>query len=392
MRGNNLNVFFNLIFSLILFPRNLRPLIIILFSIAIIIVSFVKKNRFNWKFFVVNSLVYVLIILTIFYTQNFKEASLKIEIMLSLFLFPLLFSLLPKEKYELIYKNKLNYFHVYISSIILFNVLVFVVLLIRNHNFLYIIKHFGYFVNTSLGRYNIHPIYLSIHIGLGIIFCFFSLQKNKNIYKFLFLSLLFFFLIILSKKGPIISLIMISIYLFSIILSKRYKKRAFILLLLSIISMFSYTKVRESFKELFKIEELTNDSVSSTNIRLAIYESSVEPIKKSFIFGYGIGDYNIVLSESYNNQVLVEGNYNSHNQYISFLLIGGIVLLSVFLLIQIYNIKLAVKKSDYLFITVSLFYLLNMLTESILEREDGVVFFSFFISFLAYKHYIRNEE
>lgn len=391
-RGDNLNFFFNLIFSLILFPRNLKPLIILVFSIAIIIVAITKKNKPNWKFFLINSSVYFLVLLTMFYTEDLKAGSLKLQTMLSMLLFPLLFSLISKEKYLFLYKNRYSYFHFYIGSVILFNLIVFIWMFINNPMFYDITKHFSFIVNSNLGKYNIHPIYLSIHIGLGIIFSFFSWKNKKSLYKILLTILLFFFLIILSKKGPVISLIIVFLYIFLFSLVKKHKKKALISLLLFIILMSTLSRVRDSFSELFKVEELTEDNISSTNIRLAIYKTSLKPINNSFFFGYGIGDYNKILSDSYNKEVLVKGNYNSHNQYISFVLLGGVLILIVFISIQIYNIKLAVRKSDYLFIAVSLFYLLNMLTENILERENGVIFFSFFISFLAYKNYIINEE
>jgi O-antigen ligase len=132
---------------------------------------------------------------------------------------------------------------------------------------------------------------------------------------------------------------------------------------------------------------------NSTNIRYSIYKTSFLLIKSSPFIGYGIGDFNDQLKIEYkkNNYFLLSKEYNSHNQYLSFLLIGGFPLLFLYLYFLYYNINLSISNENYLLIVVLSFYSIVMLSENILERENGVIFFSFLINFFALKNYTKNE-
>ena len=88
-------------------------------------------------------------------------------------------------------------------------------------------------------------------------------------------------------------------------------------------------------------ETLKSIESNSFGIRFVIYKNASELIKEFPFFGYGIGDYNDKLKESYKkNNPSLEVYYNSHNQYISFLLVGGLFLLLlyfIFFLISIFD-------------------------------------------------------
>jgi len=83
----------------------------------------------------------------------------------------------------------------------------------------------------------------------------------------------------------------------------------------------------------------------------------------------------------------LEKNYNAHNQYLSSWLIGGLFsfLALVFLLGR--NFFLSVKHNNHLLFLVVTFYMIVMFTENILEREDGVIFFSLFLNYFALLNY-----
>ena len=73
-----------------------------------------------------------------------------------------------------------------------------------------------------------------------------------------------------------------------------------------------------SLTKLVKIENLDQGEVTSTNIRYTVYVTAMQLIKQAPLAGYGIGDYNHVLRDTYmeNGQAhLYEGQYNAHNQY-----------------------------------------------------------------------------
>ena len=197
--------------------------------------------------------------------------------------------------------------------------------------------------------------------------------------------LLLIFLFIILKKGPIIVLVLSSV-LFAV-LHKR-KKLVYIVVLmfiLNLIEIFSIPQYNSKFSELFNIENVSSGNISSTNIRYSIYQIATSKIFESPIFGYGTGDFNDVLLEEYKkqSQILYNGEYNSHNQYISFTLSLGILGLFVFIGFLIYNFRNAIIYKNKILVILIFIFGLTMTFENILEREDGVIFFSFFISFFS---------
>ena len=112
------------------------------------------------------------------------------------------------------------------------------------------------------------------------------------------------------------------------------------------------------------------------------------------MFGDGIGDVNTVLLKQYAKQeltVLSEKELNPHNQLLQTLvalgLLGGITLI----LTLIAPLVLAIKKSHFLYSFFILLILINLLTESILERQAGVIFYAFFNA-LFFTAYFSNKE
>ena len=145
-------------------------------------------------------------------------------------------------------------------------------------------------------------------------------------------------------------------------------------------------RTRNKFLEFKKIEVVGKGAATSTNIRYTIYRVAKDVILESPILGYGVGDYRSVLSDKYRDlgiPVLQEGRFNAHNQFLSFLIIGGAVALLAFLATLIINFIFAVRFNNELLILLIIFYGILMLTDNILEKEAGVVYFALFFNFLA---------
>ena len=156
--------------------------------------------------------------------------------------------------------------------------------------------------------------------------------------------------------------------------------------------LFLIPKTRNRFSEIFTINNSKSIESNSYGVRFVIYKNASELIKEFPFFGYGIGDYNDKLKESYKkNNPSLEVYYNSHNQYISFLLVGGLFLLLLYFIFLYLNVKLAIKKRNINSLIILCFYSIVMLSENILERENGVIFFSFFLCFFSLNNYNRDE-
>jgi O-antigen ligase len=393
---NLLKIFFGLMFGIMLFPSIVKSVIIIIFSL--IIFFLVSKRGFvmNKTFFVINSSIYIGFIITMFYTSNFSEASLKLQTSFSLLLFPLLFSMLKRSDVLEVLKNSRIYLVVFIIATFLYNIIPFLWYFFTHYSLEDVIKHYSLIINKDIGKYGIHPIYMSMHCAISILFSLYLFREIKTkLIKVILLLInlsLIYFLIVYSKKGPIIALISV-LFLWSFFKDKEIRKYYFLAIIAASLLLISIPKTRNNFLELTKVEDAKSMSSNSTNIRYSIYKTSFFLIKNSPFIGYGIGDFNDQLKIEYkkNNSFLLSKEYNSHNQYLSFLLIGGIPLLFLYVIFLYYNINLSINHKNHLLIAVLSFYSIVMLSENILERENGVIFFSFLINFFALKNYTKNE-
>ncbi|MCB0463967.1 MAG: O-antigen ligase family protein [Flavobacteriaceae bacterium] len=204
-----------------------------------------------------------------------------------------------------------------------------------------------------------------------------------------------FFLFLLLKKGPVLGLLL-GILTFVLLKNKKQIWYLFFsIIFVCFLLVLTSSKIRQKFIELIKIETVNEKDVETTssNIRYSLYKYGLETFKESFLFGHGIGDYRDKLIESYkDNPVLFNEKYNTHNQYLSFLISLGIIGFLIFLVSIGINLKQAYKKGNHILMVILIFYCFVMITENILEREDGVLYFSFFICFFNTIHVIESEE
>ena len=181
-----------------------------------------------------------------------------------------------------------------------------------------------------------------------------------------------------------------------IIINSNKKTMALLLVVafsfLTIVIVFKYTPdTVKRFKEIVDEKSYTKvERFSSTSIRYAIYNCSIEKASNNLFLGYGIGGANKELKNCYlkTSDVLVGVNYNSHNQFLATILRVGIIGFILFLISLIFNLRLFFLNNDYFAFCMLLMFILFMLTENILDRQNGVILFSFLINYFAFKNII----
>ncbi len=390
-------IMFGLLFGLMLFPSVIKSIIIGAISVFIITYSICYKNKFNTKLFLLNASLYFAILLTLFYSNDWSYASLTLQTMSSLLVFPLIFSFLSNTDVVNIFRNLKIYFWIYIIAVNVFNVFPFLWYLITQDTLDEITRHYPRVIIIDFGRFSIHPIYMSMHTSIAILFSIHlfrnaKIKLNKIILIFLTCTLVLFLLIYL-KKGPVIALI-ITLLVWSFFELRKYLKSNILFIGMLVTLLIVIPQTRNKFLELINIEIATQENPNSTNIRYTLFNNSVDLIEESPIIGYGIGDYNAKLKETFkkNATFLLDKTYNSHNQYLSFMLIGGIGLLLLFLFFYYKNLSMSIKHNNIFLILFLVFYGVMMFFENILERENGVIFVAFFINLFALKNYTRLEN
>ena len=81
-------------------------------------------------------------------------------------------------------------------------------------------------------------------------------------------------------------------------------------------------------------------------------------------------------------QYAIEENLNTHNNYLYFMVSGGILCLFLFLVNIIKIFKISISEKSHLLISFSIIIILNLLTENIFSRHFGLMFYSVFIILL----------
>ncbi len=385
-------------FLLPLLPSNVKSIAIAAFGLLVLLTAVKRKLSFEPKLFFINSAVYFVIALTMIYSKDADFGIHKLQQFASLVVFPFIFALTNQEERKAFFKNIDVYFWIFLIAVFLFNTIAFVWYYSTRFPFDELLIHFHTLLRVQSGKFNIHPIYLSMHCGIAILFSLYLLRKNKNklqLAAILFMDIvLVTFLFLYVKKGPIIALLVILILYMLFQKSKKLIKPYILVVVSLIVLIVALPNTRNKFVELLKIESLDQGTVTSTNIRYSIYQSTQELVAESPIIGYGIGDYKNELIKRYvinGQELLVKNAYNSHNQYFSLLLIGGGILLIVFLCVLAFNLIYAIRFDNQILILLLIFYGIVMLTENVLEREQGIIYFSFFFNFFTLKSLFVSE-
>ncbi|MFK7756211.1 MAG: O-antigen ligase family protein [Flavobacteriales bacterium] len=261
----------------------------------------------------------------------------------------------------------------------------------------------------------IHPSYLSLYIVCGIAMVLLDPKVKQptlsgSLLNNGFVLLSIFFVVLLSSKAGLLSLILVLVaYLVNLIATrKKIAQKAtavvFILFMVgfTVISPTSVSRVKSLGITTQKKPVDTNNPINSsyrntTAVRIIAWEMSLKIMNES-PFGNGIGDGKNALLKEYAEQeeyYMLDKKYNSHNQFFEMGLstgwLGLLCLVGCFLILFLR----AVHLKDWVQVTILMVLVLNLLAESMLERQSGAVFIPFVLCLLAFRefsHSVRPKE
>jgi O-antigen ligase len=247
----------------------------------------------------------------------------------------------------------------------------------------------------------LHPSYSAMYFCFSLLILYFQFFNNKIRTKkslYFYYSLIFFFsvLIILSaSKTGLISLFLIHFIAIIVWVSKSrtYWRGLGVFSLLVAITFLSYkssTILQNRINEFIEVTKTGNTSKGSTTAaRTIIWGLAIDLIAERPFFGYGTGAEKQVLIKKYNDEnhiVFANKELNTHNQFlqtsIGIGLLGGVILL-----IMIFTpLFFSLRRNYYLYGFFLILIIVNLFTESMLERQAGVVFYALFNSlfFVSY--------
>jgi O-antigen ligase len=112
-----------------------------------------------------------------------------------------------------------------------------------------------------------------------------------------------------------------------------------------------------------------------------LWKDSWELIKENPVFGVGTGDIKDKLKQKYTDERFfygAENRFNPHNQFLHTGVALGFMGFIILVLLLTVPAAWAGKDKNYLFVSLCVIIAFNCMTESVLEVQKGVLFFSLF--------------
>ena len=367
---------------------------IILLTVSWIIYNTTNRNgKLNLKrlsFYVLPSL-FILNIFSLFYSDNLKDGVSVIEHTLSFLIFPVVFLVKsPDFSGSFYHRTKKIYIASILLAILICWLSVVIAMIDDGASFDQLFNYKYSYMN--LEKYiTLSGIHFSLYIIVAIIFCldikFDGKRRSVTIGRIILISLFTIFTLHLgSRMGILIILIVFTTYFINnFIITKKIINLVAPIVIFFIIGVavfgMPYLKVR-IFEYAISVKD---DDVSIQDKRLDRWKAGWEVFSNNIVFGVGSGDVEEKLLDSYQKHNLIEAynnKLNAHNQYLQYYIIGGLLLLTSFLFLLVFTIVYSIKRKALLPIYVIILLYGFSLTESVLQRNKGVVYWGLMSSIL----------
>jgi O-antigen ligase len=240
--------------------------------------------------------------------------------------------------------------------------------------------------------------YFSIFIGVALFILLFENPLKGHQTTFRYILIAFFATLLYLLQGKMNILAFVVVIPLVLLLFKHREKSSFSPLWAFVFTIASigafiiatkdcnparFSKAETRIDTQIEYSQISDDSKDSK--RIATWSNVVRVIKENFWLGVGIGDGKDRLVEEYRSTGYTYGfekRYGAHNiilqEWLMNGVIGAVVLLSLFgsLLLRAY------RNRDKLLFSSALFFFLCGMTESLLDRSKGLIFFTFFLGWL----------
>jgi O-antigen ligase len=331
-------------------------------------------------------ILFVFYLVSFFYSENDEVGAEKIVLKSCYLYFPLIFTLTKWDKEKLL--RVLNF---YIIGCIIHVLISYLEAFIQS-GYSFDIFQFTY---TRLS-FNLHPSYSALLINIALVFVIVlilfkdlkSLKKAFLVKSILIIILFIPFILLLSSKSGIFSLLLIIITTCVFVLFKlrnvRFKIGFFITLsFVILIAFLSGNKVaKRKYVEFEKIITSKSDIprskvnfISSSHIRLVLWENSFLAFKNSPLFGYGVGDGKDALQKQLKEsgeEYVYKLKHNSHNQFLETGLKIGFFGTLLFI-VALCSIVFGFKDFNYFSFLIFLVLFFNLFVESMMEKQVGSI-------------------
>ncbi len=249
----------------------------------------------------------------------------------------------------------------------------------------------------------IHPSYFSLYL----IFCVFllihfyaeSFISLTSVKKTILLSLLGYlsiFILLLSSRIMVFAFFSISLYglhkfLKSAPRSIYWTGSLVCILLFSGILYLNPVSRFRGYQEIVATYPYLKSGLQtqSTTVRASLWSVSIKSLPEiNLFFGVGTGDVNHLISEisTRSNITNVLGTNDPHNQYLQTLLGLGVLGLTTLLICFAWPAYISYQTGNFLYLGFIFLFAILCITETAMELQKGVVFYSLFGSLILFQY------
>jgi hypothetical protein len=242
-----------------------------------------------------------------------------------------------------------------------------------------------------------HPSYTAMYVSFALVLWVYLLKNRQWWWHVGAAVAMLLYTGLLSSKAGMVSSGM-ALCIAGLLLWQTQRKKAMIFLAISlplfaINSLYSpglSARINAAIQDSKQAQEApavadTLASASSTNLRMSALHAGMDAVLEH-PFGAGTGDLDQAMGEQYVRQgalFAAEKKLNPHNQVLSTgIALGwpGILILMAMLWI---GFKSAWRNRDYVFLGFMFIVAMNLMFESMLEMQGGIVFFCFWMLILC---------
>ena len=246
-------------------------------------------------------------------------------------------------------------------------------------------------------------VYFALYLGFVLLILVFELKEKFALFspmkKTLFILLILYFsifMITLGARTVIVAVMLIIVldliyYAVSLKSYRLFLLGAIVPLIFSAV-IFLNPVVRTRFMDMYQ-NRYENSNYGSYFARSMIWIPGWEAIEENVWVGVGTGDYQMELDKKFVKYDFLFGVQfmNMHNQYLQTMLSFGVIGLSIFSVIFFVQFKAGLARGDLQYLSFLLLFMCACLTESMLNRNKGIVFLLVF-SFIFYKTNVVSKE
>lgn len=391
------------------FP-NVLPVLIVLLALNWLIyyknikISFQNIRKNTALLFML--LLYIAYLLGLLYTSNFNFATEILETKFSFLLLPLVYSAYIHETSEKLDQYLLAFVYGCVGYALFCFGYAFYAFYKPVYTDLYGVLYdlgYNYFYYSYLSSI-FHPSYTSMYAVVALLAIYYLNRKSIVQFNLKWVSvvvLLSVYTLFLSSKAGWIGLFLVFlVYLFELFRQSKYLLILFVVIGLS--TLFYLINVRfaptyaqripkvETIENAINEKDEQNNAVTTssdgTGSRIFVWKASVDVIKENLLLGVGTGDSRDKMLEKYlEKQMKTEYEFglNSHNQFLNTAVSIGLLGLLLLLACFIVPFFKALRVKNILVIGFVVLVSMNLLFESMFERQAGVIFYVFLNTLLC---------